>query len=647
MSTNKPTLLQLVNQVPCEPGCYLWKDKAGKVLYVGKAKNLRARMRQYVLGEDERAKIPMMMSEVEGFDYVVVGNEHEALVLEINLIQQYKPFYNVDLKDDKSYPYIAITKGDVFPAIKYTRERHRPDTRYFGPYTDSRAARKTIDIVRKICPICTANCNEWKRVRKLLEKNPDEQDIINMILANQGRPCFDYHVGRGPGVCAGAITAEEYKENIAQVEKFLSGHRSEFVNYLKQDMVQSAADLDFERAARMKKRLETIEALDDRQQVIFPSPIDIDVMGFWREETIAGVCVFLVREGRVIRSCDFILNKGKDVDEKELVSSFVKRYYKDTDDIPAEVNLPVDLDEALELETWLSEKRGKVVSLHRPQRGEKAHLQQMADKNARHALMRYELKTGYEDKRVNEALLQLESALALDKPPMRIECFDISTIHGKHTVASMVVFTAGVADKSQYRRFKIKTPLDEANDVVSMAEVLGRRYSAETMADSRFGSAPDLLILDGGKPQLNAAANQFASMGVDIPMAGLAKSDEELYVLWDDTPVILPTGSASLYLVKRIRDEAHRFAITYHRELRGKAMTISILDEIQGVGPARKKSLRKHFGSLKKMRAASVEELCEADGITMTVAQEIYDTFRAWDKELGDTRRDAGIIKDD
>lgn len=635
------TLIELVNQVPTEPGCYMWKNAAGKVLYVGKAKNLRARMRQYVHGTDERIKIPFLMEETASFDYVVVGSEHEALVLEINLIQQYHPPYNVDLRDDKSYPYIALTKGDVFPALKYTREKYKPGTRYFGPYTDAKSAREMIDIVRKVTPFCVGSCAQWRRVMRLIQAHPDDKDIIQLICAQQGRPCFDFHVGKGPGVCAGEITPEEYAQNTRLVEDFLSGHRGGFIAQLTEQMQDAAAELDFEKAGRIKRRLDVIKGLDDKQRVVFPTPIDADFIGFWREETIAGVCVFLVREGRVIRSCEFILDKGNDVPEQELVSGFIKRYYEQTADIPLEVNIPVELLDTTAIEQWLSAKRTRKVVLHVPRRGEKAHLAAMASTNARHALMRYELRSGYDDKRTNDALIQLESALALDGPPLRIECFDISTIHGKHTVASMVVFTAGKPDTSQYRRFKIKTPLTEANDVLSMAEVMDRRYGPQRMEDERFGKKPDLLILDGGKPQLNAAYKQLTELGVDIPMAGLAKSDEELFVLWDDAPVVLPSGSASLYLVKQLRDEAHRFAITFHRELRGKAMTISILDEIEGVGPTRKAALKKAFGSLKKLRAASPEDIAAVPGIPKAVAQNVYDTLRAWDAELAQTRTRA------
>ena len=623
------SLAEQVAQVPTDPGCYLWKDASGEVIYVGKAKNLRARMKQYVQLTDDREKIPLMMQLVASFDYIVVDNEHEALVLERNLIGQYHPYFNVDYKDDKSYPYIAVTHGDVFPAIKYTREKHKPKTRYYGPYTDARAARETIDTIRKVTPICSATCAEWKRVQRLLDKRPDDAGIIGLICAQKGRPCFDYHVGRGPGVCAGMISPEEYAVNVRRVERFLSGHRSELTRELKEDMAEAAAELDFERAGRIKRRLDVVDGLDDRQQVVFPTSVDIDLIGFYREETIAGACVFVVREGRTVRTCEFIVDKGLDVAEDELVAGFVKRYYDETADIPAEVDVAVDLEDADVIGQWLSAKRGRKCTVHRPQRGEKRHLLETCERNARHALMRYMMRTGYADDRTNQALLQLESALALDGPPMRIECFDISTLHGRFTVASMVVFTDGRPDKSQYRRFKIRTELDEANDFASMSEVLGRRYAPERMADERFGSRPDLLVVDGGKPQLTAAMRQLEQLGLDIPVCGLAKADEEVFVPWDDTPVVLPSGSASLYLMKQVRDESHRFAITFHRELRDRAMTVSVLDEVEGVGPTRKRAIMRHFGSMKRLRAATVDEIAAVKGIPAAVAQAVYDTLRA------------------
>ena len=621
-----------VSQVPQEPGCYLWKDASGTVIYVGKAKNLRARMRQYVTLSDERAKIPLMMDAVRSFDYVVVESEHEALLLERNLIAQHHPYYNVDLKDDKSYPFIAITEGDVFPCIKYTREHHRKGTRYFGPYTDARAAKETIETLRKVVPVCIGTCAEWRRATRLLEKHPEDAAVANLVLAGKGRPCFDFHVGKGPGVCVGAIGTVEYARNIAQVERFLRGERAGIVAEVTDQMHEAAADLDFERAARLKARLDAIEALEDRQEVDFSSAVSLDAIGFYREETISCACVFVVREGITVRTVEFILDKGLDVGEEELVEGFVKRYYDQTEDIPAEVDLPMALSDAELIEGWLSERRGRSVRLHVPQRGTKKSLLEKASSNARHALMRYMVRTGYADDRTNQALRELESALALDAPPLRIECFDISTLHGSFTVASMVVFTDGRADKGQYRRFKVRAELDEANDFLSMSEVLGRRYAPERMADERFGSRPDLLVVDGGKPQLTAAMNQLAELGLDIPVCGLAKSDEEVFVPWDDAPIVLPSGSASLYLIKQVRDESHRFAITFHRHLRDKAMTASILDEIEGVGPKRKKALMKAFGSMKRLKAASVDEIAAVDGIPAAVAAEIFAGIHAFER---------------
>ena len=642
MAEVEPTLAEQVAQVPTEPGCYLWKDAAGTVVYVGKAKNLRARMRQYVTLQDERDKIPFMMQVVRSFDYVVVGSEHEALVLERELIAQYHPYYNVDYKDDKSYPYIAVTESDVYPAIKYTRERHRKGTRYFGPYTDAKAARETIDILRKAVPICMGTCAEWKRARRYLESHPDEAAVANFVLAERGRPCFDYHVGRGPGVCCGAINTVEYARNVSQVERFLAGNRSEIVGEMYEQMRTAAAELDFERAARLKRRIEVLEGLDDRQKVIVGAQANLDVVGFYREETISCACVFSVREGRVVRTNEFVLNKGLDVGADELAEGFVKRYYDETADIPSEVDLAIDLPDGEAIAAWLADKRGRVCRLHRPQRGEKKSLLEMAERNARHALMRYMVRTGYADDRTNQALLELESALALDGPPLRIECFDISTLHGRFTVASMVVFTDGRPDKGQYRRFKVRAQLDEANDFLSMEEVLGRRYAPERMADERFGSRPDLLVVDGGKPQLTAAMNQLAALGLDIPVCGLAKSDEEVFVPWDDTPVVLPSGSASLYLIKQVRDESHRFAITFHRELRDKAMTVSMLDEVPGVGPKRKRAIMRHFGSMRKLRAATVEQIAEVKGVSEQVAQDIWQTLRAYEAEDAQVSEAAG-----
>ncbi len=637
-----------LNDVPMKPGVYLWKNKEGTVIYVGKAKRLRARMRQYVNFEDDRAKIPMLVSQIDSFAYVVVNNEHESLVLEKNLINQYSPYFNADFKDDKSYPFIALTKGDVFPAIKYTREHHKKDTEYIGPFTDSHAARDMIDIARRIVPLCASTCADWRQINRLftkkgitseeIRKDPQKRAEITTLLKGR-RICFDCHVGLGPGACCGKISPEDYAHNVKRIERFLKGQHQEFVDELTQEMNQAASKLDFERAERIKERIQTINHLNEKQHAVSSRDVNADVIGFYREETIAGVHVLNVREGRIINGNEFVLNKGKDVPDQDLFHNFLLRYYDTTSSIPHEIiceELPED-EEAME--SWLTEKLASVHGAHVhfvvPERGDKAALLRMAEVNAQHTLVRYKVRNNYEDKRTNEALLQLESALAMDRPPMRIECFDISTIHGNFTVASMVVFTNGRPDKSQYRRFKIHAKLDEANDFVSMAEVMKRRYSPERMADTRFGHKPDLIILDGGKPQLTAALKMFDEMGIhDIAIAGLAKRDEELFVPWQDSgPVVLPSGSPSLYLVKRVRDEAHRFAITFHRELRGKGMTTSILDEVEGIGPKRKKALLKSFHSFKQLRQASLDDIKASHTVPDEVAQELYDVLQLYNDQ--------------
>lgn len=631
-NSSAPDLREQLKGVPEAPGCYLWKNAQGEILYVGKAVDLRARMMQYVSGQDERLKIPFMMEQVTSFDYIVVNNETESLVLEKNLIQQYNPPFNVDYRDNKSYPFIAITKSAAYPAIKFTREKHKSGTRYFGPYTDARAARETIDTVRRIVPICAVSCEQYRKMTRMIEAGrwPTPDD----------KACFAYHIGKGTGPCCAAITPEEYAPLVARVERFLAGERDEFVGELEAEMKEAAAELDFEHAARARDRLEAIKALQEKQKAVLSRPLNIDVIGFFREETIAAAHVFVVRNGRIIISNDFVLDKGLNVPEADLVGQFLSKYYDQTTELPHEVVIAEHLPEEVTrpLEQWLT---GRLASSHGakvhvvvPERGERNQLLELAALNAKHALMRHKMRTRYDEERLDLALLQLESALALPEPPMRIECFDISTIHGNYSVASMVVFTNGKPDKSQYRRFKIRKEYGEANDFAMMSEVLRRRYAPERMADERFGSRPDLLILDGGKPQLTAAINELSELGLDIPMAGLAKKDEELYVPWDDTgPVVLPSGSPSLYLVKHVRDEAHRFAITFHRELRDKGMVASILDDVPGLGPKRRKQLLKHFGSVKRMREASLEEIEAVPGIPKQVAEDLYAVILDFDAE--------------
>ena len=626
-----PTIREQLARVPESPGVYLWKGAEGDVLYVGKAKQLRSRMRSYLAArQPDRPAIELMMPLVSSFDYVVTETEVESLILEANLIKQFHPPFNVDYRDDKTYPFIAVTTGDAFPAIKYTREKHRPDTRYFGPYTDARAARETIEVVRRIYPLCSANCLEWKR----LGARGGEP---------AGKACFDFHVGKGPGACSGAVTPEEYREQVDKVVAFLSGRHAGVAEELERSMREAAGDLDFERAARFRNSLDAVNKVLQRQKVVSERRLDADVFGIFREETIAGVHSFVVREGRVLIGNEFVLDKGLDVTEAELVDGFLLRYYGTTPEIPREVILPAPPEDPAAMEDWLSERRGTRVRLTVPVRGEKRRLLEMATVNARHTLARYLHRTRYDEQRSNEALLQLESALALPAPPMRIECFDVSTLHGRHSVASMVVFEGGRPAPDAYRRFRIRTPTEEANDVAMMGEVLRRRFARAEEGETKFARGlPDLLIVDGGKPQLSAARAALAEIGVDVPLAALAKREEELYTPALEDPVSLPPGSPSLYLVKRVRDEAHRFAITYHRELRARAMTASALDDIPGVGPTRKKALLKAFGSVKRLREASADEVAQRGRVPLQLAEDILSVLRGADAPAGPPSPDAG-----
>lgn len=626
-----PTLLERMAQVPDCPGVYLWKSATGAVLYVGKAKALRKRMKQYLLGHDDRSQIPTLMSQVQGFDYVVTDTEVESLILEKNLIRQFQPPFNVDYRDDKSYPFIALTLEDDYPAIKFTRERHKEGTRYFGPYTDSRAARDTVDLIRRVVQICSAQCAEWKRIQA------HGWEPLT-------KPCFDYHVGRGPGPCIGAISPEEYAEHVGRAVRLLEGRHTEFEAEFDERMRDAAADLDFELAARFRNRLEALRSVRQRQKVVSSRPLDADIIGFFREETVAGVHVFVVREGRVLIGNEFVLDKGLDVPLEDLVEGFLLRYYDSAAEVGREVVLPCELAGSEAMEEWLSGVRGTRVKLVVPQRGEKKDLLGLAEENARHTLLRFRVRTRYDEERINSALIQLESALALPAPPLRIECYDVSTLHGRYSVASMVVFATGRADTKSYRRFRIRMDSGEANDVAMMGEVLRRRFSAVRQSDGRFASRPALIIVDGGRPQVSAAVAALAECGAgDIPVAGLAKREEELWVPWSAEPIILPSGSPSLYLVKRIRDEAHRFAIEYHRSVRGKAMTESVLDGVPGLGGTRRKALIKAFGSVRKMRAASVDELAATPGIPRTVAEDLHAVLAA--ESL--LERGTGTLTDD
>ncbi|GAB4275618.1 MAG: excinuclease ABC subunit UvrC [Coriobacteriia bacterium] len=611
MSGSAPGVRERLRHVPQATGVYVWKDAEGSVLYVGKAKNLRARMRSYFTDKHaDRPWIAVMMDVVADFEYYVTGSEVESLVLEANLIKQWRPPYNVWYRDDKSYPFIALTTSDPFPAIKLTREKRRKGTRYFGPYTDAAAARATIEAVRRVWPICRASCAEWRR----LTRQGGEP---------VGKPCFDHHIGKGPGACVGAVTREEYAETVDRVIRFLEGRHRGLLEDLEEEMEEAAAMLEYERAARLRNAIEAVRRVQERQKVVSERPLDLDVIGLFREETISAVHLFLVREGRVLAGNEFVLDKGEETPAPDLLAGFLLAYYADAPHVPKELVLPVVPADGDALAEWLSQLRGSKVRMTVPQRGRKRELLDLAARNAEHTLARYRHKTRYDEERLNRALVELESALALSRPPLRIECFDISTIHGRFSVGSMVVFEGGRKAPAAYRRFKVRLDTAEANDYAMMREVLSRRFARLRAGDARFGRDPDLIVVDGGRPQLSAALAAMGELGLDLPVVALAKREEELFVPGWEAPVVLPAGSASLYLVKRIRDEAHRFAIEYHRRLRGQALRSSILDEIPGVGPKRKKALLKHFGSVRRLRDADAEEIAAVPGVPPDLAEDI------------------------
>ena len=522
----------------------------GEVIYVGKAKQLRARMRQYVNFQDDRAKIPLLVEAIDSFDYLVVDNEHEALVLRrTSSTSAGSLLFNADFKDNKSYPSSRSPVRRCVPGHQVHPRETQVRHEVLWPFHRRPRRPEMIDIARRVVP-CARHLRRLAGLTRALERwHP------LAFLKRDTRPCFDCHVGLGPGACCGAVTPEEYAQNVRRIERFLAGNHREFVDELTAGNAEAAAELDFERAGRLKARIDTINSLADKQHAVSSRDLSADVVGFFREETVAGVNVLVIREGRIVNANEFILNRGTDVPDQHLLRNFLMRYYDTTTSIPREVIVRALPEDAEVMGEWLTGKldsaHGAKVRFTAPQKGEKADLLTMAETNARHTLMRYKVRTNYDDKRINNALLQLESALALDAPPMRIECFDISTIHGSYTVAFMVVFTGGKPDKNQYRRFKIKTPLDEANDFHAGGDAAPLR--AARLNDERFGSKPDLIILDGGKPQLTAALAMFEEMGIDdIAICGLAKRDEELFVPWQDTgPVVLPSGSASLYLGSR------------------------------------------------------------------------------------------------
>lgn len=599
--------------LPDQPGVYLMKDVAGKVIYIGKAANLKHRVRSYFGAPAGLApKTIKLVERVADFEYIVTDSEVEALILESNLIKRYKPHYNVRLKDDKQYPYLRIDIREAWPRIEITRRQTKDGARYFGPFANSGSVRSTLDLLNKLFPYRTCD---------------------RPITGNDPRPCLEFYIKRCAGPCIGAVSQTDYRRIIEQVILFLEGKQETVVKDLETKMEEAAENLEFERAAILRDQIRAVEKVIERQKISSTSQADEDVIGFAREESEAAVQVFFVRTGKVIGREYYVLDGAADEDPPRILAAFVQQFYATAAEIPPRLLLQAAPDDRATLEAWLSGLRGTKVTIQVPQRGEKRGFVDLAAENATHILQQRRVRRLADRGAVGRALEELQEELDLPGPPRRIECYDISNTQGTNSVGSLVVFEDGQPKKSDYRRFKIKT-VEGANDFASMQEVLRRRFKrglagAEPAEPARgagtaWGIEPNLIIIDGGKGQLGAVMEVVRELGLDhIPVVGLAKQFEEIYQPDRPDPVVLPRNSQALYLVQRIRDEAHRFAITYHRNLRDRQMTHSVLSDVPGIGPRRRQTLLRHFGSLDRIREASIEDLMQVPGVTRALAARI------------------------
>ncbi len=601
--------------LPARPGVYLMRNAEGDVIYVGKAARLKDRVRSY-FGSPHgmEPKTRALREQIADFEYIVVANVGEALLLEATLIKRHQPFFNIRLKDDKRYPYLKIDVQNPWPRVYITRRIEKDGARYFGPYASAGSVRATLDLVKKLFP--------WRSCTK-------------EITGTDARPCLDYFIKRCIAPCTSYCTKEEYEEVIAQVILFLEGKSAHVLKRLQQQMEDAAVRMEFERAAVLRDQLRAIERTVEKQTVVSIKKEDLDIFGLARDGDRACVQVYFVRGTQMIGRDNFILEGVTGESDAAVLASFLEQYYESAQYVPRLVVVPSEPVDAAEIREMLTQKRGSQVELRTPERGEKRRLVEMAADNAREALEMMQLKWQADSSRTEQALEQLREELALPTLPRRIECYDNSNIQGTSAVSSMAVFVDGRPAPDQYRRFRVKT-VEGADDFATMREIMLRRFKRASPVEGASASpdgeepAPDrwdlpgLVIIDGGKGQLAAATGAMRELGVhEIPAVGLAKRFEEVFVPGEDDPIILPRGSEALYLVQRIRDEAHRFAITYHRQVRAKAAVQSALDTIPGVGPKRKKALLKKFGSVKAIREAEVDEIAATVGFTRALAERV------------------------
>ncbi len=610
-----PELKATLANLPDRPGVYLMKDAKGTVLYVGKAQSLRSRVRSYWQKQAPGARgdihrIRQVIDRVADLEVTEVDSVSEALLLESNLIKRFKPRFNVRLKDDKSYPYIKITLADDYPRVERTRRLPNDGSRYFGPYASASSVDEAMNLVRRLFPFrtCTIDIKDGTRALP--------------------RPCLLYHIKRCQGPCIEAIDRVAYRRDIAQVELFLEGNADTLVAGLRHEMAFAAEQQQYEKAAVVRDKIRSIERTMESQKMAAFARTELDLAALARKDDQAAVQLFIVRNGKMLGRDVFFLDAPHDVPDEEVLQSFLQQYYARATSVPREVLVPRSLADTADLEAFLSEKRGSLVKLRTPQRGEKRELMDLAVRNAQESLAREAARWLADEGRTLGALEELAAALGLAGPPMRIECYDISNFQGAQSVGSMVVFEEGRPRTGEYRRFRIRT-VEGPNDFASHQEVLRRRFhqgktGEEGIEEERRWTMPDLVIVDGGRGQVSAAKAVLDELGLgDLPLVGLAKEREELILPDRAEPVILPVTSQALYLVQRLRDEAHRFAISYHRNLRNKRTTKSAFDDLAGVGPKRKRELLKVFGSAKRVREAPVEQIAAVPGIGRSLAEKI------------------------
>jgi len=611
----RPDVQPLLDSLPAKPGVYQFFDADGEIIYVGKAINLRSRVRSYFPKSGKYDHRSQRIAEhAADIEWIVTQSDLEALLLEMNLIKRHRPRYNVLLKDDKRYPYIKVTAGDAFPTVHSTRKVVQDGSRYFGPYASAVAMRETINTLRRVFPFL---------------------DCSRAITGQDARACLYYDIGMCLGPCIGAVDRAEYRAMIDQLCQFLDGETGPLLEQLRDEMAGHAERLEYEHAARVRDRVLAVEQVIERQRIIAPTLVDQDVVAVARDEGAAVAQIFFVRNGKLVGREYFQLEGAEDQPDDEILASFIKQFYDDSSLVPGEIVVPGDIAESEVIERWLADKRGTRVRIAVPRRGRKRELVDVAVENATETLRVLRVAHASETKaeEASGAIEELGAALSLPRLPQRIECYDISNLGGTNTVGSMVVFEDAAPQKADYRHFRVKST-GGGDDYAAMEEVLTRRlrrlvrYREEGRAvgerPGAFEKAPDLIIVDGGKGQLGVAVRVLQALALDdLQVVALAKREEELFLPGDGDPVLLPKDSRALYLVQRARDEAHRFAISYNRKLRRKRGLRSTLDEIPGIGPKRRKALLVAFGSLDRIRAATVDELAAVPTMTRRAAEQV------------------------